>query len=68
MTMILGTVDPNGSVSHTSADINQCRTFLRQQGLECFHTGWANEDDSMRGLICYAGNGEWYSAVFPSDS
>lgn len=51
--MRLGEVSRNGGVYFTHPDINECRAFLREHGLECEHTGWQGR--GRRGAIFFNG-------------
>lgn len=51
----LGVVATNGGTYFTNADINECRAFLREHGLENHRFGWADEKGVYSGMICYDG-------------
>lgn len=61
------TVVTGTTLRYDSTDINECRTFLRVQGLEC-EPGTAWRSDTMRGAIYFddkSGGGPWHAACWP---
>lgn len=49
----LGTVGNNGTTYFTHIDINECRAFLRDNGLECERGGWSS--GTKRGAVYFDG-------------
>lgn len=62
---LVGTLAPNGG-TYFHGDLNDCREFLRQNGLECLPppTGWAG--NGRHGIIDYS-NGSFYAGYFPDE-
>ena len=59
---LLGVVAPNGATYFTG-HINECRSFLRQHGLECEMQGWQSQDGKRRGLIDFY-QGSYHAAYW----
>lgn len=56
----LGTVDANGTIRFTG-NLDACRAFLRNLGLECSHYGWAG--NGYQGIIDFS-DGQYHAAAW----
>jgi hypothetical protein len=61
----LGIVNKNGTVCFEHHNINECRAFLRDNGLACSFKGW--ESETHRGLISFS-NPNWYAAFWKKEN
>lgn len=64
----LGVVSRNGAVYFTHVNINQCRAFLNDAGLDCTYKGWENH--KYYGAIYFDGGDKktWTAAYWLKES
>lgn len=59
----LGVVNPSGVITFSHHEVNQCRVFLNDHGLDCTYEGW-NSENHYGGIYYNATKDLWTAAYW----